>query len=166
MRPKTPVYILLDFSVHFNDNESEIVTMFLVIKIWNQNHKDWDIYYDDAFVTCYHNQDTVGKTTIPRLHQKRHKTTTFLQLQLIVDRRKWSSLIKCTADKSTAKLQVDVATRIKYRLLGIKIKHHSLKLSCRFSVGSDGNISGKKKVRLQRRPAKWKIRRSLDEIWI
>ncbi|KAK6797676.1 hypothetical protein RDI58_005378 [Solanum bulbocastanum] len=65
---------------------------------------------------------------------------------LIVDRRRWNSLLKSIADKSTATLQVDVATRIKYRMLGIKIKHHSLKFSGRFSVGSDGNISGKRKL--------------------
>lgn len=136
MRPKTPVYTLLDFSVPINNNESEIGTTFLVIKIWNKNYKDWDIYYDDTSVMCYHKQDTVEKTIIPRLHQKRHKTTTFLQLQLIVDRRTWSSLLKSIADKSTAKLQVDVATRIKYRMLGINIKHHWL--NCWVLAGVNG----------------------------
>ncbi|XVE87847.1 hypothetical protein DITRI_Ditri19aG0021000 [Diplodiscus trichospermus] len=160
MRPKSPNYTILNFSVPVvNDsNASDHGIIHYELNIENPN-KDSGIYYDDIFLIFYHGHDTVGKYTIPSFCQGKNKNLQVLD-HVDVEASLWRTLRNAILN-ATAELRVDLSTNIKYKTLGIKSKRHGIHREGKVPIGKDGKIANKKKkVKLQRARSskKWKLR--------
>ena len=158
LRPKSPNYTIINFSVPaINDrNASDHGIIQYELDIENPN-QDSGIYYDDIFLIFYHGLKAVGNNTIPSFYQGRDRNRQVLD-HLDVDTSLWTALRKAILN-STAELRVDLSTKVKYKTLGIKSKHHGIQKEGKIPIGKDGKISNKKKkVKLRHASKKWKRR--------
>ncbi|GLT83219.1 hypothetical protein SLE2022_015210 [Rubroshorea leprosula] len=153
---KSPTFTILDFSIpttsncSINEECGDIIIPYL-LEIRNPN-KDSDIYYDDISVIFYHEQDVVGSNTIPSFHQgknKKKKVSSNVNGDPLVWRTLRNAMLNATA-KQLPKLNVNVLTKIKYKTWGKLSKHHGIHKHASFTVGKDGRIPGKKKIKLVR----------------
>ncbi|XP_059661720.1 protein NDR1-like [Cornus florida] len=157
LHPKAPTYTIVGFSVPVPNNGSNTTTagqgydqngsLTFYLEIKNPN-KDSSVYYDDILLTFYYNQDTVGERTLPSFHQDKDKTSQFID-KVDANARVWKTLGKAIANK-TAEVKVDLVTKFRYNMWGRTSKHHGMNLQGRVPIGSDGKISGKKKIKLRK----------------
>ena len=148
--PIPPTYTIVQFSVPTPNNSNTTSTVnqggqngtaLFELDIDNRN-KDSGIYYDDTLLTIYYGQDTLGQKTISSFYQKKGKSTQIFD-HMNVDAHVWKKLINIISN-STAELKVSVVTKIRYRSWWTS-KHQGINLHGKLPIGSDGNISGKKK---------------------
>ncbi|KAK2977262.1 hypothetical protein RJ640_005524 [Escallonia rubra] len=154
LRPKNPRYAIVDFSVQVPNsnattgvNQGQNGTISFNLEIQNPN-KDSSIYYEDILLTLFYNEDSVGQKMIPRFHQGKDKTTHIVD-QMDASARVRNTLLINMSNK-TAELKASLATRIQYQTWGVKSKHHQMNMQGFVKIGSDGKISGKKKIKLHR----------------
>lgn len=158
LRPSTPSFAVVDLSVPTSNNVqngSTLVTYELEIK--NPN-KDSGVYYDDILMTFFFEQDVVADDVISSFYQGKDKTVSARRDVTVKDMRVWSGVARAVAN-ATAKLKVNLATRVRYKTWGKKSKHHGMNLEGVVPVGADGKISGKKKkkkIKLHHVPGKRK----------
>ncbi|KAK3035095.1 hypothetical protein RJ639_032597 [Escallonia herrerae] len=126
-------------------NQGQNGTLSFNLEIQNPN-KDSSIYYEDILLTLFYNEDNVGQKTILRFHQGKDRTTQ------IVDQMDASArvhnMLPINMSNKTAELKAGLATRIQYQTWGVKSQHHRMNMQGLVKIGSDGKISGKKKIKL------------------
>lgn len=164
LRPKSPTYAIVEFSVPMSnssnatslvDQGSQRGAVLFNLEIDNPNH-DSGIYHDDILLTLYYEQDTVGQKTVPAFYQGKDETHQIVDS--VGGNGKVSKTLLASIRNATAEMKVGLVTSIRYRTLGHKSKHHRMNLQGLIKIGSDGNILGKKKVKLTRASKKWKLR--------
>ncbi|XP_059636002.1 protein NDR1-like [Cornus florida] len=157
LHPRSPTYTIVGFSVPVSNNGSNTATvgkgndrnrtLTFYLEIENPN-KDSSVYYDDILLKFYYNRVTVGKKALPSFRQGQDKTSQFID-RVDANAIVWKKLRNAIANK-TAEVKVDLVTKFRYKMWGRMSKHHGMNLQGRVPIGSDGNISGKKKIKLKR----------------
>ncbi|XP_009340928.2 protein NDR1 [Pyrus x bretschneideri] len=165
LRPKDPVYTIVDINIPKSDLEdgANNGSILYALQIENRN-KDSSIFYDETVLTFLYGSDSVGEKHIPAFHQGRGKTRQVIDY-VDVNARVWKTIRKSLLN-ATAELKVALLSRVRYKTWGVKSKHHGLDLQGKLSIGSDGKIFGKKKkIKLGHSSKKWRrsnSRRLLD----
>ncbi|XP_059643215.1 protein NDR1-like [Cornus florida] len=144
-----PTYTIVGFSVPVssgNDNQNGTFTFYLEIK--NPN-KALNVYHDDILLTFYYDQYILGEKTLPSFRQKSGGTSRFRE-KVDANAGTWMELLNSIAiSNKTAELKVSLVGGARYKIRG-RMRKGQQNLQGRVPIGSDGNISGGKKIKLKR----------------
>ncbi|GMP72871.1 hypothetical protein CsSME_00030764 [Camellia sinensis var. sinensis] len=156
LSPTQPNYTIVSFHIsthpnHINTTTSRVnhgghnVRLSFALEIQNPNQQ-YGVHHTNTLLKFYYGEYTLGEITVHRFHQKRGRTSQKLIHHVRAHAR--TKLLKAAMSNSTVELKVSLVTRIRYELWGWTINHHQLTLQGQLPIGSDGKISGKKKIKL------------------
>ncbi|XP_077211535.1 protein NDR1-like [Tasmannia lanceolata] len=139
VRPKSPTYTVVELYIPTGLNTT---TISFDLEIYNPNKKA-GIYFDNMNITLVYGNHTLDPATIESFFLGHHKIARRTE-SVTADRHFWRAVFRAVSN-GTAYLNVGLATKVRYQILGRMTKHYGMEMQGEVPVGSDRKISGKRK---------------------
>uniref|UniRef100_A0A803M238 FAD-binding PCMH-type domain-containing protein n=1 Tax=Chenopodium quinoa TaxID=63459 RepID=A0A803M238_CHEQI len=149
LRPQTPTFTIVNFSVPTSADSEHHLNIDIQLAVKNPN-KVHGIIYNNSLFTVNYDKHTLGQThnlIAPGFQLPKHKTN-MVSDHFDADVHQWKVLRKAISNSSEAMLKVELKTEFHYHDLGRTSRKLNLRYQGQFKIGSDGKISGEKKVKL------------------
>ncbi|KAB8784159.1 hypothetical protein FH972_026687 [Carpinus fangiana] len=158
LTPKSPIYVITDVYIPTLDGRNSTfhhagnISVLLNLQFSNPNKK-MGIFYNNINITLYYRHAVIGSHhSLPAFYQG-FKNTTVYQVLVTAHHRHLRRHRKGVKHATTG-LRVCLENVVKYKILGHTTKHHQIYKEAYVPVGSDGRISGEKKIKLSRNKLK------------
>ncbi|KAL5978233.1 hypothetical protein ACLOJK_029350 [Asimina triloba] len=126
------------------------VTIAFDFKLRN-NNKDKGVFYDDLRLAFYHapnRSSPIANLTVPAFYQGFKKTAHRKQgVEVVKDRAFWENVTRAVSEENRTVFRVDLETRVRYKIVGVKTVRHRLRLHADVEVNEQGKKSKRKGVK-------------------
>ncbi|XP_043689436.1 protein NDR1-like [Telopea speciosissima] len=153
LRPSPPTFSIQNFYVPaLNTTTTGGGTTVAIDFIIDNSNKFKGIYYDDLNITLYYapnlNSFPVGNGSITGFYQghkkKANKKTTLQEVKI-----PWAAAVKTVSSNGTVSFRVDLATKVRYKIVSRKTRRHKIKVQGDVSVDKQGKKTHKKSIKLK-----------------
>ncbi|KAF5195290.1 Ndr1-like, partial [Thalictrum thalictroides] len=144
LRPDKPTLSIEEFyipALNKTLNDTSNTTISFDFKLRN-NNKDKGVYYDDLNLTFYYTHNLglpVANFTIPGFRQGFKKSAHRIQTVPTVG-LPWDEARREVSNGTGAVFRVDLKTRVRYRIIGVKTKRHTIKIGANLTVKDMGAL--------------------------
>lgn len=152
LRPSAPkCYIQYFYVPALNQtlNTPENTTIYMDLELRNSN-KDKGVYYDDVNLTLSYIPNSInpiGKDTIHGFYQG-HKKKAKKNASSVPNGLNWTVVRHSISINKNTPFRVDLATAVRYKIMGWKTKRHKLKVGANVEVNDQGTKVKKKGIKL------------------
>ncbi|KAL3503441.1 hypothetical protein ACH5RR_037890 [Cinchona calisaya] len=156
LRGSNPTCSIEDFYVpYLNTTDNSTTTrnnhtLYFDLEL-NNGMKDKGVGYDDVNLTFFYGQNNslqIANYTVKRFYQghgkKAHRKEVVQTYGV-----PWEAAYKAVSNLSTVTFQVDLATRVRYKILFWYTKRHGLKVGAHVDVNNSGKKVNKKGIKLK-----------------
>ncbi|XP_042518345.1 protein NDR1-like [Macadamia integrifolia] len=153
LRPTPPTFSIQTLSVPALNTSAKSTTTANVsidFRIQNSN-KFKGIYYDTLNNTLYYSPNLtfpIGNTSILGFYQG-HKKKTTKEATLQKLKIPWGSAVKTVSSNGTVGFRVDLATTVRYKVVGRKTGRHQIRVHGDVIIDKQGKQTNKKSIKLK-----------------
>lgn len=130
----------------------------LNVELSNPNERI-GIYYNTIIITLHYKDAVIGTNSLTGFYQGYEKATSIGVLLNTTDDHQLLRRGVFTGNNTTVEIiRVCLKTAVRYKIFLLNTKHHRMDFGAYIGIGSDGRISGQRKIKLQQIMVKQKIK--------